>query len=664
MRVFTLILSMLLAANALAETHNVSSMQELQQALNQAASNEEADIIMLGAGTYDFSSNTYWLEYRPEGPPQPAEKFPLTIRGAGVDQTILDGGGQMGFMYISNDRLQNANEQNDAGANISISNLTLKDPGASGPLTISTIQATITVNNIKSVTEECGTGGSDVILMSDSGMITLTNSTFAGSQTCNTWAGATLQSGQGMTTVTGCTFAYNDSQRDGVGLMAATISGNVNISGNDFEHNNAYGHSGALQVVIAEQGSTTIAQNTFTDNTGGRGSGVNVVAGQSSGVGIEDNTFTDNGWGAWVDTAMGAVIVKDNRFEDNNPGGVKIIGQGGQGSATLVNNIITGPSLGVGAYVQMDSVTVTNNTITSNGYGLEIRQTENTAVAEIYNNIIWGSTEVDVNIFDDEPGDGTGAGVELFNNDFSVLDIQVGDNLTQGDNLDIDPQLAVDFHLLSYSPVIDMGTDAPGLPDEDFEGDDRTIDADDDGTSEPDMGADEAISYNPAPQVIATMPEDGATDVPLDTLITATFSKRMIVSSINMDSFKVDPAVPGGVTYDPTTRTATFEPNKTELDPVTIYTVTITTAAKAEDGSPLTSDYVWSFTTTAAADGGIDGGADGGSDAGTDAGGDEAGENGDGCGGCSVRATGSGSAFAQYFAILGLLLIGLRRRRS
>lgn len=661
MRVYALVLSMLLATNVLAETHNVSSMQELQQALNQAASNGEADIIMLAAGTYDFSGNTYWLEYRPLAPPQPAEKFPLTIMGAGIDQTILDGGGQMGFLYISNDRLNNAAEQYDTGANISISNLTLKDPGAGGPLLVSTIEANITVNNIKSVTEECGTGGSDVILFSDSGMITLTNSTFSGSQACNTWAGATLLARHSMTTVTGCTFAYNDSQRDGVGMMATTISGSVNISGNTFEHNNAYGNSGALQVVISEQGSTTIAQNTFTDNGGGRGGGVNVVAALSSGVAVEDNIFTDNSWGAWIEAEMGAVNVKDNRFEDNNPGGVKITGWGGQGSATLVNNIIAGETFGVGAYVQMDLVTVTNNTITSHGYGLEIRQTGNTAVAEIYNNIIWDSTNVDVNIFDDEPGDGIGAGVELFNNDFSVLDIQVGDNLAQGDNLDIDPQLAVDFHLLSYSPVIDMGTDAPGLPDEDFEGDDRTIDANNDGTSEPDMGADEAPSYNPAPQVVATVPEDDATDVPLDSLITATFSKRMIVSSIDMDSFKVDPAVPGGVTYDPTTQTATFEPNKTDLDPATVYTVTITTAVQAEDGSPLTSDYVWSFTTAAASDGGTDGGNDGGTDGGSDAG--DAGGGGDGCGGCSVRAARSGSAFAQASAILGLLLVVLRRRR-
>lgn len=61
---------------------------------------------------------------------------------------------------------------------------------------------------------------------------------------------------------------------------------------------------------------------------------------------------------------------------------------------------------------------------------------------------------------------------------------------------------------------------------------------------------------------------------------------------------------------------------------------------------------------------GDDGGSDAGADQGTDAGGDSDEGNGDGCGGCSVRAAGSGSAFAQSFAILGLLLVVLRRRFS
>ena len=499
MKVYTLVLSMLLATNILAETHNVSTVEELKQALTQAAGNEEADFIMLAAGTYDFSNNPYWLEYRPEGPPRPAEKFPLTIMGAGVDITILDGGGQMGFLYISTDRLRNENEQNDTGADITISNLTFKNPGPLNPLVVSTIDANIIVNNVKSVADEgCVDGGSSVMLLSESGTITLTNSTFSGSQAGNTWAGAVLGSKKAFTTVTGCTFAYNDSQEDGVGLQAATNSGNITIAGNTFEHNNAHGNSGALQVNIVEQGGVTIAENTFTDNVGGRGSGVHVHAALSSGVVIENNTFTDgSGWGAWVESEHGVVNIKDNRFQDNSLGGVKITGLGGQGSAILVNNIFTGATTGLGAFVQMDLVTVTNNTFTSNRYGLKIVLAGNTAEADIYNNIVWGNTSEDIIIDDDEPGDGIGAGIELFNNDFSVLTVEVGNNLTRGDNLVVDPLLSWDFHLLPPSPVIDMGSDVPELPDEDIDGDDRTIDANNDGFSEPDMGADESTRYDP-----------------------------------------------------------------------------------------------------------------------------------------------------------------------
>jgi hypothetical protein len=49
-----------------------------------------------------------------------------------------------------------------------------------------------------------------------------------------------------------------------------------------------------------------------------------------------------------------------------------------------------------------------------------------------------------------------------------------------------------DFRLADGSPCIDAGTNAaPGLPDYDFEGDDRILDGDGDGTAIVDMGVDE-----------------------------------------------------------------------------------------------------------------------------------------------------------------------------
>jgi hypothetical protein len=67
-----------------------------------------------------------------------------------------------------------------------------------------------------------------------------------------------------------------------------------------------------------------------------------------------------------------------------------------------------------------------------------------------------------------------------------------------GDMPDDDPKFADaasgDFHLLSDSPCIDKGTNfAPTLPDTDFDGDDRIIDGDNNGTATVDMGADEFV---------------------------------------------------------------------------------------------------------------------------------------------------------------------------
>ncbi|MBN2265427.1 MAG: Ig-like domain-containing protein, partial [Candidatus Aminicenantes bacterium] len=55
--------------------------------------------------------------------------------------------------------------------------------------------------------------------------------------------------------------------------------------------------------------------------------------------------------------------------------------------------------------------------------------------------------------------------------------------------------------------------------------------------------------------------------------------------------------VPGGMAYDPGTLMVTFEPIWEKLKPGTTYTCTITTGARAELGAPLTSEFVWRFTT-------------------------------------------------------------------
>jgi hypothetical protein len=105
-----------------------------------------------------------------------------------------------------------------------------------------------------------------------------------------------------------------------------------------------------------------------------------------------------------------------------------------------------------------------------------------------------------------------------------------------------------------------------------------------------------------APTVISTVPANAATGVAFNTKVSATFSKSMDPSTVTGTTFTLKQgttAVSGLVTYGGTT--ATFSP-AANLLPNSVYTATITTGAKDLAGNVLVSDYVWSFTTGAAAD--------------------------------------------------------------
>ena len=100
-----------------------------------------------------------------------------------------------------------------------------------------------------------------------------------------------------------------------------------------------------------------------------------------------------------------------------------------------------------------------------------------------------------------------------------------------------------------------------------------------------------------APTVISTDPIDGAVSVPLNKVITATFSMPMDPLTINFTTFTLNRSgtpVAGTVTYSGST--ASFTPSANLLTN-TDYTATITTGAKNVAGTPLASNYVWRFST-------------------------------------------------------------------
>jgi hypothetical protein len=106
------------------------------------------------------------------------------------------------------------------------------------------------------------------------------------------------------------------------------------------------------------------------------------------------------------------------------------------------------------------------------------------------------------------------------------------------------------------------------------------------------------------PTVISVAPPNLATGICPNTLVTATFSEAMTASTINGTTFTLTgpglTAVAGVVTYVASSDVATFTPNN-PLALNTLYTAAITTGAEDLAGTPLASNYVWTFTTSATA---------------------------------------------------------------
>ena len=107
------------------------------------------------------------------------------------------------------------------------------------------------------------------------------------------------------------------------------------------------------------------------------------------------------------------------------------------------------------------------------------------------------------------------------------------------------------------------------------------------------------------PTVTSTIPANGATGVPINQAVSATFSKAMDPTTINAATFTLTgpgaTPVSGAVTYAAVGTTAAFTPTS-NLAPFTTFTATITTGATDLAGNALASNFVWSFTTGATPD--------------------------------------------------------------
>ena len=160
------------------------------------------------------------------------------------------------------------------------------------------------------------------------------------------------------------------------------------------------------------------------------------------------------------------------------------------------------------------------NTDTSNEGGACVGTYDDSATAQIYNNIIYDNTANAggdaLYVESDGDGNGTGSTIALFNNNLGPDKYNRGNNITSAPML-VDPENG-DFHLQSDSLCTDAGNNsAPGLPDTDFEEDPRIVgvalDIAADEYSEPPVpipdikanGSDEPITLNQSDTLTITV---------------------------------------------------------------------------------------------------------------------------------------------------------------
>ena len=417
----------------------VTTVTELQNALNTAASNGEDDTITVASGTYNVTSVLYYG-------PQDGDGILKIVAQNSRALPLFDGSSSSGRIMVLRNNIDQ-NNPNDSGADIIVEGMVFRN-GSHGGLYISTGMASIQMS-------KC---------------LFMDNQEINGS-------GASLWSVTGAISIIKNTFLDNSGTHYGGGLYGWTKSGTVQVTENHFSGNMALNGGGVG--LVTDSGSLVLINNTFRDNT----------------AKSTDNQITAGG-AIWGQSVHGACELTGNLIIDNQATGD---GSGGGGTylfskkATIENNFFANNRAFVGGGMSgtlassATTWTLTNNTLWRNhatgqhgGGGASISSFNNDAIITITNNIIQnnssgGPTGDDLRINTDMDGDGTGSTVNLSYNllgphsDFASghsddLYITNTDHYHHHDNGTDDPRLRDDGHLPPGSPAINRGICGMWIP--------------------------------------------------------------------------------------------------------------------------------------------------------------------------------------------------------
>jgi len=441
---FITISMILLGTSTKGATFNVSTTQELREALLNAAQNGQSDTIILANGTYattDDGGGTFiFLDN---------ENYDLTIKGSSAENVVLNGGdvhqvikiNVVGYdVLITLDSLSiiNGYSANSGGGgfytkeNLLIQNCQILENNSygvdhyGGGFYVEGGSVTITGSNISNNSASASSFynyGGGFCVFGVGGQVNITDSTISNNSTVNGHGGGFFID-MGQLTITDSIISSNSASNNYYGGGFYTF-GDATISNSIIEGNKAYYGGGFLA-----GGELIVINSTIANN-------------------IADGTWQGSGGGF---RSYGKTVIKNSIISDNSVNGPSDDNYGGggfssEGEVTLINSIIINNGIDEGIYLYAEKNKILNSVFLNNGTNHINGDIASTVT--VYNNYL----------------DESKIGIPAFKQN----------NINSG-NLNFANQARGDFHIGAYSVLIDAGTiDVAGVsfPETDFDGYER-----------------------------------------------------------------------------------------------------------------------------------------------------------------------------------------------
>ncbi|HKY64584.1 MAG TPA: choice-of-anchor Q domain-containing protein [bacterium] len=300
----------------------------LQECLDVAVDNGEADTITLEAGTYNEGTYTYNAAI-------PGEDFSLTLAGPAGGGAIIDGEDTvLGLDLI-------ASGGGDSNTVFTIQGLTFVN-GADDAVQVSTVDADTVVEDSVFRDNNGTIGGALNIQSSDEGSVTVRNSTFSDNFADSAGGGLFVSVTLGNVTIENNLFERNSSntfEGGAINVETEGVDSTLIIANNVFSQNESGADGGAGFLEVEDTGSAFIINNTIVGNTAaGDGGGFQVFADSTTQFNVYNNIFFENSAGALGDDLQiaetGAAIALFNNLYSEvdiacNGGGTGCISEGG-----------------------------------------------------------------------------------------------------------------------------------------------------------------------------------------------------------------------------------------------------------------------------------------------------------------------------------------------